>query len=647
MGKIGWRFPPLFGGTRQTYTSNDIEGFKGEELIDNIAREICQNSLDAKNKKLNKPVEIVYELKHIPVQQYKAIREYQKCLDGCYAYWGNEMDNRLSDFLKEAEAAITQDIVSVLIVSDYNTTGLNGICGKKLFSPWEALTGSDGMSVKDSKDSSGSYGIGKNAPFACSSLSMVFYNTKVDEGQAFIGVARLATLKDENGRATQRVGKYQNNDDENEIWKPLYEDDEDDFRKLVNRKENGTDVIIVGFNQEDHWMDNIEKAILKNFFVSIQERKLVVKFIEGNNVKYIDSTNIASRISFYKDKPKMAETYQMYMAFTEPSEHSQLSVLRDSLGESNNIDVYIKADSSYKKTIGNFRSTGMLVGTYYRRIFQHYAAVVIVRGEKLGELLKKTEPPRHNRWDYKLISKNEREERKNAKEAIKYIEEEVYKLILKQFTNISEESTDAVGISEYLPDEDDGFISKENGNDILRVKVKLGAIRRKIQNDGNGIETGNVKNGERELGHLRLKGSQNKRKSSKENNKTHLTKNPSRSNQATSKTKRTDIIETPELNAQRAYPVNADIGLYKIVIRPTQDYNKLYIRCAACGEDGKQDPLKFNKFVYKSVNVLLTEEGFKAGPIAVKANEIANFFVTFAEKGKFQLMIDLKAVIRR
>lgn len=73
----------------------------------------------------------------------------------------------------------------------------------------------------------------------------------------------------------------------------------------------------------------------------------------------------------------------------------------------------------------------------------------------------------------------------------------------------------------------------------------------------------------------------------------------------------------------------------------------MYIRCAACGEDGKQDPLKFNKFVYKSVNVLLTEEGFKAGPIAVKANEIANFFVTFAEKGKFQLMIDLKAVIRR
>ena len=43
--KIGWRFPPLSGGTKQGYTNNDIEGFKGEELIDNLAREICQKKI--------------------------------------------------------------------------------------------------------------------------------------------------------------------------------------------------------------------------------------------------------------------------------------------------------------------------------------------------------------------------------------------------------------------------------------------------------------------------------------------------------------------------------------------------------------------------------------------------------------------------
>ena len=39
--KISWRFPPSAGGPTQGYTNNDIEGFKGEELIDNLAREIC------------------------------------------------------------------------------------------------------------------------------------------------------------------------------------------------------------------------------------------------------------------------------------------------------------------------------------------------------------------------------------------------------------------------------------------------------------------------------------------------------------------------------------------------------------------------------------------------------------------------------
>ena len=45
--KISWRFPPLSGGSKQGYTNNDIEGFKGEELIDNLAREISLNELPA------------------------------------------------------------------------------------------------------------------------------------------------------------------------------------------------------------------------------------------------------------------------------------------------------------------------------------------------------------------------------------------------------------------------------------------------------------------------------------------------------------------------------------------------------------------------------------------------------------------------
>lgn len=70
MTQVGWRFPPLSGGTRQGYTNNDIEVFKGQELIDNLAREICQNSLDAHIEGTDTPVRVVFELRQISRSGY-------------------------------------------------------------------------------------------------------------------------------------------------------------------------------------------------------------------------------------------------------------------------------------------------------------------------------------------------------------------------------------------------------------------------------------------------------------------------------------------------------------------------------------------------------------------------------------------------
>jgi hypothetical protein len=69
------------------------------------------------------------------------------------------------------------------VASDFNTMGLRGSRTRELDSPWEALTGADGVSANKSSTSGGSYGIGKNAPFACSALSMVFYNTYAEDNE--------------------------------------------------------------------------------------------------------------------------------------------------------------------------------------------------------------------------------------------------------------------------------------------------------------------------------------------------------------------------------------------------------------------------------------------------------------------------------
>lgn len=120
MQTINWRFPPLSGGTRQGYTNNDIEAFKGEELMDNLAREVCQNSLDAKVPTIDAPVRVVFELKQIPTAAYAVFSEYKTCIDGCRRYWGDSMDSKLSRFLDDAEEMLARPTIPVLVAGDYN-----------------------------------------------------------------------------------------------------------------------------------------------------------------------------------------------------------------------------------------------------------------------------------------------------------------------------------------------------------------------------------------------------------------------------------------------------------------------------------------------------------------------------------------------
>jgi len=268
---INWMFPPLNGGNEQGYTNSGIELFRGEELIENLAREICQNSLDAKNKSTENPVLVSFEMRTVNKSKYDVFTDFSNCITGCKNYWihgnNNYMDEKLKRFIARAENTLLNDEIPILVVSDYSTTGLTG-SNKVKQSVWKALTHSDGTSLKNDSGSGGSYGIGKNAPFACSELSMVFYNTyAVDEIKAFKGVCRLATILDRDGNPTQGVGHYQRNETDN--WQPIFAKDNSAFRDLFNRDDYGTDIIIIGFSESENWDTLIKKAVINHFFPAI------------------------------------------------------------------------------------------------------------------------------------------------------------------------------------------------------------------------------------------------------------------------------------------------------------------------------------------------------------------------------------------
>ena len=642
--KIGWRFPPLSGGTKQGYTNNDIEGFKGEELIDNLAREICQNSLDARDKNSLEPVKVVFELKHVERDKYDVFSGYEKCLQGCRRFWsrGEKIDEKLETFLDDAESVLSKPQISVLIASDYNTRGLVGNHNlDALDTPWEALTGADGMSVKPDDNSGGSFGIGKNAPFACSALSMVFYNTlDEDDKRAFIGVARAATLFNEQGKATQRVGRYQNNDDDNEIWKPIYKEDANNFRDLFYRKEKGTDIIIVGFNETESWEHNVAKAVIKNFFVAIHENKLVVEIKGDGDSFIIDATKIADKIDEYaKTDKQVAITAQLYAAFTQPDNKVSLTVLEEEAAA----EIYIKAESSYSRTIANFRSTGMLVGKGYNKIFQHYAAILIVRGEKLGKLLRACEPPRHNRWDHKLIkgeSKGQKDKRNDARKALSFLDGELVKLLKAQYEVPAGNSIDAVGVSAHLADTEDGSLPTDaTGTDILRVKVKIGKPKIKKNKPEEMVVRGKPQEGAETSGDYGNETQSPDPKPGVKKPRVNPPKEDTETKKGIGEGKGSKIIPIKDLPQRRAFPVSAALGMYKIVIKPKKDYEALYVECVAAGEDGRTDDLKISKFMYqgKPVNCV----GGKAGPIKIPADIPAEFMVTFENKEKMGLSLIL------
>ena len=659
--KISWRFPPLSGGSKQGYTNNDIEGFKGEELIDNLAREICQNSLDARDDSAEGPVKVVFELKPIQTQDYDVFSGYSKCLKGCRDFWsaGGDLDAKLSTFLTEAESTLSKDSVSVLIASDYNTKGLWGNHDlNNIKTPWEALTGADGISVKPDDNSGGSFGIGKNAPFACSALSMVFYNTyDIDNHKSFVGVGRVATLLNDEGKPTQRIGKYQNNDDDNEIWLPIYKEDTNAFRDLFVREEHGTDVIIVGFNEPDNWQENVAKAAIKNFFVAIAEKKLVVEIKDGQHVTRIDDTKIADLIEEYAKNDRQLEiTRQLFSAFSNPDVKVPIEIL----GEKDAVEIYVKSESSFARTIANFRSTGMLVGQGYRRIFQHYAAIMIVRGEELGKLLRECEPPRHNRWDYKLIKgEANKTKRDNAKKALDVLNEELLNILKSQYETPAGDATDAPGMNAYLADTEDGTLPEDSvGKDILKVKIKIGKpkIRKTssssmdvpgIEDEGGEVSSTGGNQGSRvgptppvPPGPFPGPGPGPLPGPNPGPSPDPVVKpgtEPTQKGVVEGNGNRT--IPIKELSKRRCFPCNPNIGLYKAVVMPSKDYEHLFVECVATGEDGKRETLSINKFMYQGKPVKCN--GTKAGPINVTKGTAAEFMITFNKKGKMRVNLIL------
>lgn len=186
-----WNFPSNNYGQIFGIADSGVETFKGTP-IKSLAREICQNSLDAALEN-NEPTRIEFKTFELDPRKIPDYNGLEDALNRALDFWSQQKSTKAKTFFKQALAVMHKPTITCLRISDFNTSGLVG-SREEYNSPWCNLTKSSGASDK-SGSNGGSFGIGKFAPYACSSIRTVFYSTSDKEGVcASQGVSRLTSF---------------------------------------------------------------------------------------------------------------------------------------------------------------------------------------------------------------------------------------------------------------------------------------------------------------------------------------------------------------------------------------------------------------------------------------------------------------------
>lgn len=428
--KIGWKFPENNFGSLTGISEAGIETFRAN-IYNSLAREICQNSLDARLKD-DEPVIVDFQKIYIYKNNLPGHNDFLDIWTKCLDFWITRNNKKAVDFLKNGSKVLNKEKLCVLRISDFNTTGLTGSDKEYDITPWQNLVKSSGVSDKGDSDG-GSFGIGKSAPYACSNLRTLFYSTFDKDGLcATQGVSKLVSFKNDEGNITQGMGYFGQTSRNSAINYELGID------PTYSRGNNtGTDIYVVGFIDEEEWKTEIVKSILEGFLVAIYNNKIVVKVGDLE----ISQQTLPIVLDDYKNSAKW--TYNYYRALTEGEK-----IVADFAGMGEiELDVLISPELHRKVLLS--RSNGMKIfdkGNISSTI--PFAAILTLKGMEVNKFFREMETPQHNAWEPGFHS-----DKKNAKkirtELFRYIKE----VVIQMGRNEATDEVDADGVGEYLPDE--------------------------------------------------------------------------------------------------------------------------------------------------------------------------------------------------
>lgn len=402
---IGWRCPVNDAGEGFGFNESGIEHFTGNPFSA-IAREITQNTNDATEIR---PAFLQFKLIRVKKTEFPNRDEFLEILKHCSSA-AKEEGQKAITFFKNALNLIENDTIAFLVARDRNTTGIAGPCEKG--TPYHAFMKSTGTSRKNDPTSGGSFGIGKNAPFALSDLHTVFVLTRYKDNSGQI--QQLAQGKSILISHTAKKKDYTNN---------AYWGNKDNFQPLSycnpglpnwmtnpfgeseSESTTGTTVFVAGFRENAKWDKIITAYIIQNFFSAIRNQQLTIEVgayvINEKTISdlFLDD-EIKKAISDYPDQPTSFEHSRYYFECMDADQTIHETSQQLHLGKTN---VGILLGDQFPRKVAFIRN-GMLItdnlpGLKRFSGLKPFVSVVECKNKDGNILLKQMEPPRHDAFE--------------------------------------------------------------------------------------------------------------------------------------------------------------------------------------------------------------------------------------------------------
>lgn len=432
-----WYFPPNLGGDEEGFNHAGMAFFKADPHS-YTARETIQNVLDAKDPhKKGQPAVVKFKLFKVPTKDaIPELDRFKKIIKENIE--SNKGDSSAHSFFKRALSVANKNSIDILQISDYNTVGITGINQKG--GRWHNLIKKKGTS-KAHGDIGGTYGIGKSAPFLCSELRTVFYNTiNVENESAHIWKSIFTT----HGNITEKRadGYYCNVEKVSDKHVNTLGIVNNSAQTFIDRTSKGADLFILGFKKPNltdkkgilqPWNVLFRNHVMNNYYIAIHKNELKVEFIdETKKIQHeINATNI------YEEMKNQYATNELINfpfldAYCDGEETNQFKKKIDGLGECN---LYIKTNSKYPKKVSYMRKPHMLV---YKKsnpnLERGYSALFICDNARGNKILARMEGPTHGEWEPGYC--DSQDEGKKIKRRINsFINEKLRSLAIKTFSN--------------------------------------------------------------------------------------------------------------------------------------------------------------------------------------------------------------------